>query len=73
MLMLHLLEGHAPGARISDLYDDFQDQCTALLSEDTLSTLQIQPFMPGLLQLWRFKDIIELNDNKPAIHLIAEK
>jgi hypothetical protein len=73
VLMLHLLEGHAPGAGISDLYDDFQDQCTALLSADTLSHLQIQPFMPDLLQLWRFQDIREVNENKPAIHLIAEK
>jgi hypothetical protein len=71
--MLHLLEGHVPGAGISDLYDDFQDQCTALLSEDTLSHLQIQPFMPGLLLLWQFEDIRELNENKPAMHLIADK
>jgi hypothetical protein len=73
VLMLHLLEGHVPGARISDLYDDFQDQCTALLSEDKLSHLQIQPFMPGLLKLWRFEDIKKLSENKPAIHLLAEK
>ncbi len=73
VLILHLLEGHIPGAEISDLYDDFQDQCTALLSEDTLSHLQIQPFMPGLLLLWQFEDIRELNENKPAMHLIADK
>ncbi len=71
--MLHILEGHAPGAGISDLYDDFQDQCTALLSEDTLSHLQIQTFLPDLLVLWGFEDIIELNENKPAMRLIAEK
>ncbi len=73
VLMLHILEGRSPGAGISDLYDDFQDQCTALLSKDTLSHLQIQPFMPDLLRLWRFKDITELNENKQAIHLIADK
>ena len=71
--MLHLLEGHVPGVEISDLYDDFQDECTALLSKDILSHLQIQPFMPGLLLLWRFKDIRELNENKPALQLIADK
>ncbi len=78
ILLLHLLElrddpNVQVGAQASDLYDDFQDQCAdLLLSGDSLSYSQIQRFMPHLLTLWKFEDLLTLNTNTVTTHMLAE-
>ncbi len=75
MLTLRCLELCSPTADVSDIYDNFQDQCTDLLSADAgaLSYLQIQKFMPHLVELWNFEDLKDLNTNKVEIQIITDE
>ncbi len=78
ILLLYLLElrddpNVRVGAQASDLYDDFQDHCAVLLlSGDSLSYSQIQQFMPHLLTLWKFEDLLTLNANTVTTRMLAE-
>ncbi len=73
MLVLRCLGSCNPNAAVSDLYDNFQDQCTDLLSADALSYLQIQRFMPHLLELWDFEELKDMNTNKVEIQTITDE
>jgi hypothetical protein len=72
-LMLHIQDRWIQSVTVADLYDSFQDQSTELLSEDHLSYVQIQKFMPILLQLWDFSELKTLNNQKVETDIIAEK
>jgi hypothetical protein len=73
-MTLRCLGRCGPTAEVSDIYDNFQDQCTDLLSADgALSYLQIQKFMPHLLELWNFQDLKDLNTNKVEIQIITDE
>jgi hypothetical protein len=71
--MLHIQDQWAHNAELAELYDNFQDECTELLSADDLSYVQMHKFMPILLQLWSFSEIKTLNTNKEETDTIAEK